>query len=377
MSERVPVEVLPPGDLIREELLERGWIQADLARILGRPPSVLNQIITGKRSITPATARELAAAFGTSAQFWLNLEAAYRLSIAGEPDDGIGRRAHLYDIAPIKEMEKRHWIRKTKSATELESQLKQFFGVESLKEPPHVKLAARASVRTGEEITAAQWAWCRRVAQLGLAVHASRFTERAFKEGRIRLRNLMAHAEEVRRVPKILAHMGIRFVVVQHLPKTRIDGAALWIGAKHEYPVIALSMRYDRIDWFWHTLSHELSHILNRDGYTLDTDLVRAQTGGQTTRSEVEVRADIEAADFVIPSGKLNSFIVRRKPLYSKKSIIQFAHTMRVHPGLVVGQLQHSSEIDYAANREMLVKVRHLLIDTAMADGWGKTVSLS
>lgn len=376
MSERVPVEVLPPGDLIREELQERGWTQTDLARILGRPLSVLNQIITGKRSITPATARELAAAFGTSAQFWLNLETAYRLSTAGEPDDGISRRAHLYDIAPIRDMERRHWIRKTKSPAALEKELKRFFGVDSLEKPPHLQLAARTNVRSGEEITAAQWAWCRRAAQLAGLVQAAHFTKSAFRKGQERLRALMAHPEGVRKLPSVLAQMGIRLVVVQHLPKTRIDGIALWIGAKGDCPMIALSMRYDRIDWFWHTVCHEISHILKHDDYALDIDLVARRPDAKATRSEIEERADAEAADFVIPSSKLSSLVMRVKPYYSKKRIVQFAHTVGVHPGLVVGQLQFREEVPYSANREMLVKVRHLLIETAITDGWGKVVSL-
>lgn len=88
MDERVPAEVFPPGAFIREELEARGWTQRDLAEILGRPLSAINQIILAKRGITPKTAQELAAAFGTSAQFWLNLETAYRLSRyapAGQP----------------------------------------------------------------------------------------------------------------------------------------------------------------------------------------------------------------------------------------------------------------------------------------------------
>ena len=86
-------EALPPGEFIREELEARGWTQNDLAEILGRPLAAVNQIIQGKRAVTPKTARELAAAFGTSAELWLNLETAYRLSLAGEADPQIRKRA--------------------------------------------------------------------------------------------------------------------------------------------------------------------------------------------------------------------------------------------------------------------------------------------
>lgn len=71
-----PAEVFPPGEFLREELDGRGWTQADFAEILGRPPRLVNEIIQGKRRITPETANRLAAALGTSPEFWLHLEAS-------------------------------------------------------------------------------------------------------------------------------------------------------------------------------------------------------------------------------------------------------------------------------------------------------------
>ena len=81
-NDRVPAEVFPPGEFLRDELEMRGWSQTEFAEILGRGPKVVNEIILAKRAITPATALELSAALGTSARFWLNLESAYQLSKA-------------------------------------------------------------------------------------------------------------------------------------------------------------------------------------------------------------------------------------------------------------------------------------------------------
>lgn len=86
-------EAFPPGEFIRDELEERGWTQRDLAEVLGRPLQTVNQIINGRKCITPETAVELAAALGTSPELWLNLEAGFRLSRVAEPDPGIARRA--------------------------------------------------------------------------------------------------------------------------------------------------------------------------------------------------------------------------------------------------------------------------------------------
>ena len=75
-----PAEVFPPGEFIRDELEERCWTQSDLAKIMGRSQPAINEIISGKRSITPETAIALGSAFGTSAELWLNLESAFRLA---------------------------------------------------------------------------------------------------------------------------------------------------------------------------------------------------------------------------------------------------------------------------------------------------------
>lgn len=88
-----PAEVFPPGEYIREELEARHWTQSDLAAVLGRPLQVVNEIINGRKRITAATAKQVAAAFGTSPELWLNLESAYQLGTAREPDPRIAERA--------------------------------------------------------------------------------------------------------------------------------------------------------------------------------------------------------------------------------------------------------------------------------------------
>jgi HTH-type transcriptional regulator/antitoxin HigA len=81
-----PAEAFPPGDFLREELEERGWTQADLAEVMGRPLVLVNEIITSKRSITAETAKGLAAALGTSPEMWMRLEAAWQLWKTGSAD---------------------------------------------------------------------------------------------------------------------------------------------------------------------------------------------------------------------------------------------------------------------------------------------------
>jgi HTH-type transcriptional regulator/antitoxin HigA len=134
MTDRKAAETMPPGEFLRDEMEARGWTQADLAAILGRPVRAVNEIAMGRKAITPATARELGAAFGTDAWFWMNLEAAYRLARAQEPDPEIGRRARLYALAPIAAMQKRGWIGQGGTTDDLERAILQFYEASTLDE---------------------------------------------------------------------------------------------------------------------------------------------------------------------------------------------------------------------------------------------------
>ncbi|OHB59296.1 MAG: addiction module antidote protein, HigA family [Planctomycetes bacterium RBG_13_46_10] len=361
-------EIFHPGEFIREEIEARGWTQADLASIMGRPIQVVNQILNGYKSVTSRTATELAAAFGTSAEIWLNLQTAYSLSLENVDATAIEKKAHLYKIAPIKIMQKRVWIKKTNDLAELEAELCRFYETKSLDTAPSLRIAARTSAKPTPDVIVAQTAWGYRVRGLAKSLQASKFNKDKVKANLKELLNLAAYPEETRKVPRILAAMGIRFVVVEHLPKTRLDGAALDLDG---CPVIGISLRFDRIDHFWHTLLHELSHILNNENM-LDADIKEESIGNDAL---VETRANNDAAGMLIPQEKLNSFIARVSPLYSEGRINQFARIVGVHPGIVVGQLKHKGEIGWNKNCDMQVPIREIVIQEALTDGWGKIIS--
>jgi len=363
-------EVFPPGDFIRDELDARDWSQVDLAEIMGRPTETINRLVTDKLAVTPETAKGLGAAFGTSAEMWLNLESAYQLSKV-DSDSLVSRRAKIYDKAPIKDMVKRGWIESSSNVDILEQQIVSFFELESIDEDPTIRFAARKSTEYSKT-NVHQLAWyffCKHKAEsLDVSNHTKAKLLRAIEK----LKGLASHPLELRHVSHVLSDAGVRFLIVKHLPKSKIDGAAFWLDQKcKKQPVVALSMRYDRIDGFWHTLGHELAHILNNDVISVDSDLI-GKTARQTEDApEFEKRADEFGASMIVPTSELEDFIGRVRPLYSKKKILGFANRIGVHPGLIVGQLQYREEIGYSHSREMLEKVRHILIDSSPEDGWG------
>src|SRR5438552_18493516 len=76
------VTAIQPGEHLAEELKELGMSAAELARKLDVPTNRITGILNGQRAITGDTALRLAHFFGTSAEFWLNLQSLYELRIA-------------------------------------------------------------------------------------------------------------------------------------------------------------------------------------------------------------------------------------------------------------------------------------------------------
>jgi HTH-type transcriptional regulator/antitoxin HigA len=369
VTERILAEVFPPGEFIKDELEARGWTQLDLAQIMGRDPVQINLIVSGKQALTPETATQLGDAFGTGAQFWLNLESAYRLSQVEPAESPVARRANLYELFPVREMVKRGWVEFSPNIDVLEKRFCDFFEIPSLNEVPQLGHAARKS--TAGPATTPQTAWMFRVRHVAKAVWAAAFTARSLNQCFAALSLLRKNREDIRLVPQTLADHGIRFVIVESLPGTRIDGVTLWLDKNS--PVIALSFRYDRIDWFWHTLAHEMLHVKRGDGKTepiLDTDIV-GEGEPSDQQSEAERIIDNAACEFLVPAKDLNKFIARTGPYYSKYKISLFSQRLNVHPGIIVGQLQHRKEMSYSYNRDMLPKVRGIISLSALIDGWG------
>jgi antitoxin HigA-1 len=78
----MPISAIHPGQHLVEELRELGMSAAELARQLEVPTNRITEILNGRRSITGDTALRLAHFFGTTAEFWLNLQSLYEIRIA-------------------------------------------------------------------------------------------------------------------------------------------------------------------------------------------------------------------------------------------------------------------------------------------------------
>jgi HTH-type transcriptional regulator/antitoxin HigA len=368
-------EYKTPGQLLEALLEERGWSQRTLALVIGKGESAINKIVTGKQSVDAETALLFEEVFGTPASRFLELQKEYDLAIAkatARPDPARANRAHLFGGLPIAEMAKRGWLggANPRDVEEVEAALTAFFGVSSVNE---IEILPHAAKKTEVNMDAspAQLAWLYRVRSMASEMLVPRFTHQGLEAALKELRGLMISAENVRKVPKILAGAGIRFVVVETLPTAKIDGVTFWLN--DHSPVVGMTLRHDRNDNFWFVLRHELEHVRLGHGkgtIVLDAELDGDRAGTGPNIPEEERLANEAAANFGVPQSQMRAFVERKAPLFSERDMVGFARSVGVHPGIVAGQLQHLTG-RYERFRKHQAKIRSYVLPTAYVDGWG------
>ena len=371
------IDVPHPGEFISEELDGRGWSQRDLSYILGVSEQAVNVIVSGKRGISPEMAMALGKAFDMSAEFFANLQQAYEMSNARAPDPGIARRSRLQGAYPVREMIRRGWLMDTDIGL-LEAQMMRFFCKNDLLDIPYLAHAAKKADYS--ETTPTQLAWLFRVNQIAVEMVVPSYSEKKLRAFIEELPRYMVDPEEMRHIPRALSECGVRYVIVETLPKANIDGVCFWLN--EDSPVVGMTTRQDRIDNFWFVLRHELEHVLCKDGRgdlnaeTVDVELEGDKGGVGDDLSPEERRANKAAADFCVPSADLESFYVRKFPFISERDMLGFARRVQRHPGIVVGQLQRKMQ-RYDWLTRYKVKIRHCLIGGGIVDGWGVSAPVS
>jgi len=365
-----------PGQLVSNLLKERGWTQKTLSVIMGVDSNAVSLIINAKRQVDASMAVVLEEVFNVPAKRFLDLQKSYDLAkarIEAIPDPDRKTRAHLYGELPVNDMIKRGWVnaKNVRDTENVEASLKHFFGVnrlEDIETLPHAAKRTEISV----DATPTQLAWLYRVKSIASNMVVGKYSKTAVEKAIREIKRLLLSPDELRNVPRILADAGIRFVIVESLPSSKIDGVCFWLD---EYsPVIGMTLRFDRIDNFCFVLRHELEHVKNRDGLEtvlLDVDIFDESVGKfNDTIASQEKRANEAAADFCVPSNMMDKFIRVKAPLFSERDFLALSKITKVHPGLVAGQLQHKTK-RFHLFRKYLVPIRKIVTASALTDGWG------
>ena len=365
-----------PGQLLIDLLEDRGWTRRFLAMILESDETGINKLIADKRPVSAELAIKLEEVFDVPASVFLNLQSKFDLAVArivAKPDLQRATRASLFADLPLAEMLQRGWIHADgiKDFDAVETSLCRFFGVENLADIEVLAHAAKKTKAT-EKVTPSQLAWLYRVKKIASEMLVPRYNELAGRRVIEKLKALILSAEGARSVPAMLSEAGVRFLVVETLPKAKIDGVCFWLDELS--PVIALSCRFDRIDNFWFVLRHELEHMIRGHGkaqIVIDADLDGAGAHDMEEVSDEEHVANAAASEFCVPKKMMDKFVSRKAPFFAEADIKAFASMLRVHPGLIAGQLQHITG-RYDRFKGFQEKIRLIVAGGgAVVDGWG------
>jgi HTH-type transcriptional regulator / antitoxin HigA len=345
----MPGEPIAPGEYLREELSARGMSQSELARRMGRPAQVVSEIVNGRKSLTRETALELERVLGTPASVWINLEAAYQLGIARRMETAeLESQASWLERFPVDEMEARGWIPTRRNAAEKVRALLQFFGVASFSSWDDYQEALGFRITGNSRLDVGALAvWVRRGEIEGRALRVSEFDEARFREALRQIRPLTRDEPRVawEEVKRLCADAGVAAVVVPELPRIGANGVARWLTAAKA--LIQLNLRYAWADIFWFTLFHEAAHVLVHESRRIFVDLE-----GNPRRDPREADANRVAEELLIPTNDWEEFVQRSN--FSAADVADFADDLGIHPGIVVGRLQHVELVPWRSNLNSL-----------------------
>jgi HTH-type transcriptional regulator/antitoxin HigA len=345
-----PREVTPPGATLLDLLEERDWKQRELAHRLGRPVQAVNEIIAGKKEITEDTALELERVLEVPAQFWLAREAQYREYLARQRSaEASHEHVPWLEQFPLKALQEAGVLppgRLTAAFKQaLVDSLLRFFGVASPAGwqahyddmQPQFR---RAHPRRQTDVSAIT-AWLRMGELQATRVHVAEYSAARLQAALPAMRALTLQPPEHigPALVRLCAEAGVALVFVPPLPGTHVSGVARFLNGK---PLIQLSLLGKRNDVFWFSFFHEVAHVLKHPTRAIFLDDAAA---GDTVESPEEQEANRFAADTLIP--RAHQARLPYLPLEAAE-IEAFAAEIGVHPGIVVGQLQHRDLLPWA-----------------------------
>ncbi|NOY06266.1 MAG: HigA family addiction module antidote protein [Chlorobi bacterium] len=338
---------IPPGEYLEEVISELGMTKNELAKRMNRPPSKLSAIFSGDKAITPDTALQLEKVVGVAAHIWTGLEAEYRLVLARQKEQQELNRLREEGTLVTKfcyaDLVRMGYVAKKTQPADKVLELQRFFGVTSLFNIQHLKryqAAFRRGLHVKEKYSPEAASTWLRIGEL----KAQKMDCAPYQK-----KKLIAILPQIRSMTKkspeefetdlrfLLSEAGVAFVLLRHLPKTFAHGATFWLNSKKA--VLILSLRGSWADIFWFSLFHEIGHILLHGSKRVFVE----SDEKSINQAFYEEEANRFASEYLIPKNKYRSFVETGS--FSSNDIKRFAESLDIHPGIVVGRLQHDRYI--------------------------------
>lgn len=357
MSEQLKAELellSPPGDDILETIEHIKMTQAELADRLGKTPSKVHDLITGKEPITYTTALQLEKVLGINAQFWLNREMNYRTKLARlEQEEALEEAKDWLKQQPVKELKQCGYIKSEKRDVSTVTELLEFYAVitiEKWKSRYIDELAAAAYRKSPAHQTAlgSMAAWLRMGELEMQKMQLPDFDKDIFKSTLEEIKELVVShpADFAKQLQQKCAKAGVAIVYTMCLPKAPVSGAARWFRSN---PLIQLTDRHKTNDHFWFTFYHEAGHVLLHG----KKEVFFEEFAGYKPDAVKEEEANRFASKLLLPD-KFEEDLPFR---IVQEDAEVLAAKYNTHPAIVIGRLQHKGLVKFAFGNKYKVKV--------------------
>jgi HTH-type transcriptional regulator/antitoxin HigA len=308
------IPAVTPAEAIRFRMSQKGMKPRDLEPYLGAKSRV-SEILNGQRQPTVDQIRALNQHLGIPVQSLIGLT---KLEAVSRPSSAV--------VAAESELKRLGVMKPTEALPS--------FVARAAKAAPSVALLRKTRTERTNAKTdfGALEAWCAAVLLKAEKLRVSKPDLKNADQARA-LAKLSVRSDWAKKLSGWLADVGVAFVTLDHLPGTFLDGAA--IRREDGTPVIALTLRHDRLDNFWFTLLHEFAHV--RLHLSLDTPLILDDLDVRSTDG-IEAEADAFARDALIPK---SMWVSRSSPNMSIEDVENLARDADIHPAIVAGRWRY------------------------------------
>jgi len=329
-----PDYVVPPGATLKEVLESKGMSQADLALRAGMAEKTVSQIVNGIAPISFETSEKLELVTGVPATFWNRRELSYREGMARREEAArFETEKSWLKETPVDELIERNLVPAADTTAETVRNVLAFFGVSSVESwrkawaTPVAQYRGKAVQQKRPGYVAA---WLRIGELMALDEQCEPFDAREFRRALAAIRELTITPAATWRtgMRDLCRAAGVAVVFTREIPRASVSGATRWLTK--DKAIIQLSLKYKTDDQLWFTFFHESGHVLLHSKKQLFLNY------GITDDEEEEREANRFAQDILIPPS-----VAQRLPLLrGKAQIRQFAASINLAPGIVVGRLQ-------------------------------------
>lgn len=329
-----------PGSYIEEIIDDLNITQKEYAEKLGITEKTLSKLVNGEIKLSKEVASKISKATGMSVQTWLNLQNKFDEEVLKiEEVKQFERDKEIMQAIDYSYFKKMGLVENKRAS--IEEKIKNLWKLFSISNLEYLTILPDGiSYRNKKEIFDNKTIINSNIMlQLGLNIankkDTPKYDKKKLEEFLDKIKRYTINPPEASELIKELSECGIVLVLLPHLKNAGINGAVKKL--KSGSIMLLINDKGKTSDIFWFTLLHELSHIVNNE---YEINLL-----GSESESDNEKRADKFARDLLIDEESYKEFV--NKGEFSEYSVVSFANSIKIHPGIVVGRLQNDKYINY------------------------------